>query len=413
MGGADSFCGLTGGCYFETNDVYPRAIEDAYKYWLEDNPDTQPDRERIVKPPVEILEKFIIPDDDVEASLDLVLITPIDEDGCYEADDDHDTPALLEPEPGSIGAFVNFTISDMPYYSGFRALHCDEKKFVGKLTKLYNDQDYFQQHFEDGVDYTNVNLISNKMYVRLDAFRVLMGRFPEIGMHMLYRVLFRRDSLDWEQCGLMAQDAFWLNVADKNEDEDVELFWLRLLSRTDITPDEIVQEAKMGRGRLYYHSRVDRFPSADYLPSLNPGSGPSVLSKLTFDLLWYLCENFIDNVQDVAALAVLDRATRTFILPHIDRISKRIIELHHPYLFPIGTRDYARGLEEFDEWDRIWKGQSEAWCAYARECRLSPHMKNRARMWRIAGNVRDQISKAGLLPPDGSSQARTQDVWSL
>ncbi|KIY64673.1 hypothetical protein CYLTODRAFT_88647 [Cylindrobasidium torrendii FP15055 ss-10] len=398
MGGSDTFCGVTGGCYIESENVYPRDITEA---WVDSG------GKKKNEPSVEVLKELVIPADDVEASVDLVLLAPIKPNGKFDTEmSENMTEYEGVPARGSIGAFVNLTIAENVDLTAFRLFHCEKERFVGKLRTMHDGgQSNALKAFEEGKDYTDLSIIFDKYYVRLDMFRILLGRFPEIEPHMLYHAIHLEpceNEPDWEDCNIREQWAYWLNVVDVDEDEEdpeeAETFWLNLVSRKDLTKEEIVKEAWMGRGRMYHHSRVDRFPHADPLPALDPGSKTSPFARFTLDLFFYFCENFLE-CHDVAVLAILDRATRAFILPHIDRISENSIRRYEPHLLPIGTTAYDRGMEEFDEWERVWKGEPVPWCAYAQECRRSPHMKNRARFWRIAGRTRELIGNEGMLSP--------------
>ncbi|KIY64671.1 hypothetical protein CYLTODRAFT_456995 [Cylindrobasidium torrendii FP15055 ss-10] len=390
----DTFCGLTGGSCIEWDDVYPCEIMDAWRRLPYEH------RLTVFEPSPEILKELYIPAEDIEASVDLVLLARIQPDGAFDVDVSDDMSEFKDsvPRRGSIGAFVNLCCT-RAHPAIFRLFHCENERFVGKLRTLQNKQDPPMKAFKEDKDYTDL-IISDKYYVRLDMFRILLGRFPEIEPHMVYHAINLEPYKDpeWEDCNIRERWARWLNCADADENEDcLESFWLELLSRTDLTKEEIGKEAWMGRGRLYYHSRADRFPHADPLPVLGSGSNATPFARFTLDLFYYFCEDFLE-CRDVAVLAILDRATRAFILPHIDKITENIIRRYEAHLLPIGTTAYDRGMEEFDEWKSLWNDGPVPWCAYAQECRRSPHMKNRARFWRIAARIRELIGNVGMLP---------------
>ncbi|KAF9023267.1 hypothetical protein BDZ89DRAFT_1070008, partial [Hymenopellis radicata] len=387
--GSDTFCSLTGGCYYTNGDVVSSFIS----YARNSVPDNDP-----LRPSDSILERLKYTPRDVEGSQDLVLLVPINEDGELDIEDvSGPTPTVFSDS--TVVAVVNFTIGDNPDLSGFKIV------------------------FPDDPDAEDVNVFMyggyNKFYIFLYAYRILIGRFPELEPHMIYATLAGsecRRFKDEEYINIADQHASFFKVADVVEDdidepEDAgyddlgkwDYFWLKLLCAEGKSEDEIIRDAWFGKGRLYQLACADDFPKSEPFASFPAGQSDTLFSKLPFDVLDYLCDTYL-SIREASFLLRLNRSLRAALLPFINTFAQKAIARRHPYWLPI-VAPCLRGDDELLFWEEMWEGLGGEvpWAPYARECEKSPGMRNRQRIWGMAERFKDQIKAQGWL--DGRTHA--------
>ncbi|KAF8651981.1 hypothetical protein AX16_004542 [Volvariella volvacea WC 439] len=184
------------------------------------------------------------------------------------------------------------------------------------------------------------------------SYQILQHVCPELEPHHLYRLFYRskRDENSYHNGPYMD----WCLMADVPKDvEEGDAWdyglrwWVKLLMRTDMTEDEIVEEAWMGRGNMWtmviaYH-------------------------KIQVEEPWYLPV---------------------------------------PNLPPLRKFDLPPSKEETEYWLEKWKIHGvEAdeivvrvpWLSYAKACRRSCSMRNRKRIWGIVLQLKDLAVKDGIL----------------
>ncbi len=157
-----------------------------------------------------------------------------------------------------MAAVVNFTIGEDPDLSGFKIVFLDDPEAEDEDVSMYGGY--------------------NKFYIFLYAYRILIGRFPELEPHMIYATLASDEYNDAEYSNIADQYAWFYKVADAVEedlDEPInadmqkwEYFWLKLLTAQGKSEDEIIYDAWFGKGRLYHLSCADEYavPSPSFYP---------------------------------------------------------------------------------------------------------------------------------------------------
>ncbi|KAF9022158.1 hypothetical protein BDZ89DRAFT_1163394 [Hymenopellis radicata] len=292
----------------------------------------------------------------------------------------------------TVAAVVNFTIGTRPSLSEFKVVFPDDPDAKDLHVSMCNGY--------------------NKFYIFLYAYRILIGRFPELKPYMIYAML--ASPLGWcidEEYSFIAdQYAFWWLVADVDENElenpeddgylDLgrwEYFWLQLLCAEGRSEDEIIREAWFGQGRLYHFARADLFPKSEPLASFPAGQSDTLFSKLPFDVLDYLCVSYL-SIREACSLLCLNRSLRAALLPFVNFFAQKAIARRHPYWLPI-VASCLRGDEEQLRWEQMWEGLGGEipWAPYARECTKSPGMRNRQRIWWMAERFRNQVKEKGWL----------------
>ncbi|KAF9043875.1 hypothetical protein BDZ89DRAFT_1059372 [Hymenopellis radicata] len=389
--GSDTFCSLTGGCYYTNGNIVSCWISDARNSVPENDPLRVSDS---------ILERLEYSPRDVQGSQDLVLLVPKNEDGELDIEDyEGPTPTMFSDS--TVEAVVNFTIADDPDLSGFKIVFPDDPDAEDVDVSMYGGY--------------------NKFYIFLYAYRILIGRFPELEPHMIYATLASSECRwykDEEYSHIADQYAWFWQVADVVKDEmeeprdagygdnlrKWEYFWLKLLSAEGKSEDEIIRDAWFGKGRLYHFARADDFPKPEPFASF-PAAGQSdtLFSKLPFDVLDYLCDTYL-SIREASSLLCLNRSLRAALLPFINTFAQKAIARRHPYWLPI-VAPCLRGDEEQLFWEQMWEGLGGEvpWAPYARECEKSPGMRNRQRIWGMAERFKDQIKAQGWL--DGRTHA--------
>ncbi|KAJ7281948.1 hypothetical protein C8J57DRAFT_1711513 [Mycena rebaudengoi] len=349
--GSDTPCSLTGGCYYTGSDIVSHCLERTEYQHLD---------ERLVLPSSDIVKRLEYCQEEIEASQDLVLLVPKNEEGEIDIED-YEGPIPTSFTPETIAAVFNFTIGAHPDLSGFCIRNKDD------------DRD------EDEDEEIDVSMYAgyNKHYIFLYAYRILVGRFPELEPHIIYATLAdRRFVQDAENCNIVDQYAWYPHVADVQEDQkpvgeeydnvgDTEYFFIQLLTDESRTEDQRVQEAWLGKGRMYMHCRADRFPSAEPLMSVAPSGNPdTTFTKLSFDILDYLCVTYL-TIRDASLLLCLSRTLRHRLAPFIDSFAHKEIARRQPWLLPIQDAECLRGDEEIEKWLEMWDGKLDEipWCA--------------------------------------------------
>ncbi|KAF8909927.1 hypothetical protein CPB85DRAFT_698326 [Mucidula mucida] len=301
--------------------------------------------------------------------------------------EDFDGPIPTVFSDSTVAAVVNFTIGEDPELSGFKIVFPDDE-----------DEDVSMY---DGY---------NKFYIFRYAYRILIGRFPELEPHMIYATFASDEYNDAEYSNIADQYAWFYKVADTVEedlDEPInadmqkwEYFWLKLLTAQGKSEEEIIRDAWFGKGRLYHLSCADDFPTAKPFASFPPGQDNTVttsFSKLPYDVLDYLCITYL-SIWETSSLLCLNRSRRAALLPFIDTFAQKAIARRHPYWLPI-VAPCLRGDEEQLRWEEMWAASEDAvpWAPYARECGMSPNMRNRERIWGMAERFRDLVKQQGWL----------------
>ncbi len=150
----------------------------------------------------------------------------------------------------TVEAVVNFTIGDNPDLSLFKIVSTDDPDAEDEHVWMYGGY--------------------NKFYIFLYAYRILIGRFPELEPHMIYATLASSEYKDEECSNIADQYASFWKVADVVEDDldepedngydnlgKWEYFWLKLLCAEGKSEDEIIRDAWFGKGRLYQLACAD------------------------------------------------------------------------------------------------------------------------------------------------------------
>ncbi|KAF9017073.1 hypothetical protein BDZ89DRAFT_1075022 [Hymenopellis radicata] len=376
--GSDTFCSFTGGCYYTNRYIVSSFISHASNSVPENHPLRLSDS---------ILERLEYSPRDVQGSQDLVLLVPKNEDGELDIED-YDGPKPTMFSDSTVAAVVNFTIGDDPDLSDFKIVFPDDPDAEDLDVSMYGGY--------------------NKFYIFLYAYRILIGRFPELEPHMIYATLASSECRwykDEEYTSNIADQYAWFyQVADivedqmEEPDDDGDDYSFRYLW---LNEDEIIRDAWFGKGRLYHFACADDFPKSE--PFAAAGQSDTLFSKLPFDVLDYLCDAYL-SIGEASSLLCLNRSLGDGLLPFINTFAQKAIARRHPYWLPI-VAPCLRGDEEQLFWEQMWEGLGGEvpWAPYARECERSPGMRNRQRIWGMAERFKDQIKTQGWL--DGRTHA--------
>ncbi|KAF9001374.1 hypothetical protein BDZ89DRAFT_1050610 [Hymenopellis radicata] len=369
----DTFCSLTGGCYYKYGDD---VVLDFVKAACDKLPQNDP-----LRPSDSILERLEYTADDVEGSQDLVLLVSKKEDGELDIKQ-YDGPTPTVFSDSTVAAVVNFTIGDCPDLSEFKVVFPDDPAAEDLHVSMFYGY--------------------NKFYIFLYAYRILIGRFPELEPYMIYAVLASPWGwgIDEEYSIIADQYAFWWLVADVDEGgmEDPEVNGYDNLGSCYVPKARArtTLYATPGSGRESYIT----LRAQTFFLNQNPWYRfqlESLFSKLPFDVLDYLCVTYL-SIREASSLLCLNRSLRAALLPFVNFFAQNAIARRHPYWLPI-VAPCLRGDEEQLRWERMWEGLGGEvpWAPYARECAKSPGMRNRQRIWGMAERFRNQVKEKGWL----------------
>uniref|UniRef100_A0A0W0FZ64 F-box domain-containing protein n=1 Tax=Moniliophthora roreri TaxID=221103 RepID=A0A0W0FZ64_MONRR len=432
MGGADTYCLLTGNRYQHGVHTLVDQIRDT---WLERI-------DEIPRPSEELLQKLFYNQEDVQDSKNFVIITPYERmaSGDVVVLDGFDHPPPAAPSPHNVTAIFHVVPGNNPDLADYRS------------------------SANPNVHYT-VSSYGATRIITFSAWRILVGRFPKYHWpSILYSICKHRPAyLEGVQQGPTArireQFANWVRVADFEEEiarresdpveqpseeeddwySDYHKAWYRLLMSKDKTTEQIVEEAWLGKGNMYCFVRPDRsvswsellkslrnlifayfsFPVAEThlypaLLKIDATNQPRTLAplpnltSLPLDIYHYLCSTFL-TPKSVLTLVSLNRHLRSLLLPNVDALVHKCLTKLQPYYLPIADAPCPNGDGEIKWWRDKWKkhdisagadGREHSnipWMQYARACSKSTSMKNRKRIWGIVDQVERIARERALL----------------
>jgi hypothetical protein len=173
-----------------------------------------------------------------------------------------------EVTPDTVKAIFNFAPGNDPELGEF-IIKNSAKNVDSELDEEDDDYDYPEEH---GIE-VNMLLEHDKYYIFLYAYRILVGRFPELKPSVIYTMFAQGNWMDTEESQIAEQYVWWLNVADYSDMElpsdhrfrensfaPMEYFWLKLLAQLQDgqTEEAILREAWLGKGKLYHFVRADQ-----------------------------------------------------------------------------------------------------------------------------------------------------------
>ncbi|KAJ7612671.1 hypothetical protein FB45DRAFT_939528 [Roridomyces roridus] len=367
MGVWDVYCNISGAMHFNS----PAAFVESFESDVQD------------KVPQEILDGLLYSKEDVSASQDRVILSYYDDD-----DDSYaDKPGAIKLD--SDGGWMLHDVEP-----------CDYQR--------YQDRD------DPAREYVLEEEFGVVTHCSLVIFR---HRFPDYSASVVSQIVGHGSPGMYHGAVARTQEQWveWLNVTDRvfeDEGESAEEWWLRFLTRSDRTPEEIIHEAWMGPGNMWMFVRPDRFPISEALalpalqqfavstPSETSKGSPSLLD-LPLDIIQELCAHL--PLPSLLSLPQINKSLRALVLPHLDAFVRRSIEWHHRYLLPETPSSAYRSNEENEWWTKQWvEGgkvdvNSIPWTAFARACATSRSMRSRKRIWDIVGEMEAAARRDGII----------------
>ncbi|KAJ7670326.1 hypothetical protein B0H17DRAFT_1086032 [Mycena rosella] len=367
MGGADTFCCMSGGMHFHNTRAFPES-------------------DGLSAVPQDILSLLLYTQEDVDASRDYVMLAPCstEADGSISLSESTTSEFVEKISPTTSTALYDVVPTNLSYYGS------------------YTDADDSSVYYCIGPCYY---LITHSSFV------ILRHRFPFFHPHLVHKFLATNpfwSTLDYGPVERTRdQSVYWLNVGDVPQDQDAGEWWSQLLTSKDKSAAEIWEDAWMGRGNMWVFVRPDRFPiseafafkPATFAASEASKSAPS-LDSLPLDIYREISAYMPPS--GLLVLTAINKYLRAVLAPQMDSLFFRHIVANEPHLLPAEEVVCYRGSEEFDWWDENWrKGGLDTddpipWMAYAKACVSSRSMRNRKRLWDIVGRMEAIAREQGL-----------------
>ncbi|KIM38512.1 hypothetical protein M413DRAFT_447741 [Hebeloma cylindrosporum] len=375
MGGADSYCSVSGARYFfNTNEFFDHlsSLDEALVYnpnpndkplWSDE--DLQAMRESFSAGLRKYAQHLRYSEEDVESSSTFVLFCPreILEDGTmikYTEFDDPRTYAIsIVPHFRKKKAIPHRTLPDPTEYT---------ESTITEILNVFPGDNPDLGDYED-IDGRSYSVLpcGNNLIITYTSYLILKQAAPDLKPHILYALAYggNRDTMG-EVAGIdygpvariFEQYAFWAGICETGGSEHPVRFWRELLCDKEPGYEDVVYDAWKGAGNMWVFVRPDRFPIPETLssnplpefphhpitpsPTLSLQSSsrrPSpTLTSLPPDILLSTCQ-FLP-IRTLYALITTCKTLRSIILPHANPIARRRLIEDEPWYLPAGPFEF-------------------------------------------------------------------------